>query len=1115
MTPDTTSLKAIRSFKQLVGYLRSELDWPIESDDFEELTFDYAAEELGLDKATAVKIKEIKQLRPLSNKQPWGIFFVNFEPKRLPVVALRRILSTLVLRKRQSANRAQQASWRLHDLLFISSYGEAEHRDITFAHFSEEKDTGDLPTLRVLGWDDEDTPLHIGHVEHELRTKLRWPKNENDVDAWRASWSSAFTLRHREVIKTSQQLAIQLADLARSIRRRANSVLRIESDKGPLRKLYAAFKEALIHDLSEDDFADMYAQTISYGLLTARVSRPAALVADNLTDMVPVTNPFLKELLETFLKVGGRKGKIDFDELGINDVVQLLRDADMEAVLRDFDDRNPQEDPAILFYELFLKEYDAKKRVERGVFYTPRPIVSFIVRTVHGVLQREFGLRDGLADTTTWGEMAERHKNLIIPAGILGSDPFVQILDPATGTGTFLVEAIEVIYNAMTERWRADGHLPLEFQALWNDYVPKHLLPRLFGFELMMAPYAIAHMKIGLKLASTGYRFRTTERAQVYLTNSLEPATEHVRQREFETMAPALAHEATAVNAVKARQRFTVVIGNPPYSNFGRLNRIPFILGLLEDYKRELNEKKLNLDDDYIKFIRFGHHLLTSAKTGVFGMITNNVFIDGITHRQMRATLLSAFSQIAVCDLHGSVKKLEKAPNGSKDENVFDIQQGVGITFLIKCPDDPTGRDATVHFTELWGSRSSKYEKLASAIANTGSMSRVVCIAPYYFFVPKVFAEEELWKQWLSVRDAMPTHATGVKTHLDEVFVGFSRQQVEASISTFLDATWQDIPLSSAKRASPLKKALLLKQALRGSSSMSVADYAYRALDMRKVAYIPTAIEAGDHRYPVMRHMLSSNIALATTRQLSQGDFSHVLVTRSIADMCLLSTATKECAYLFPLMLMPEGHLLPTASDNSNLSEVAREFVGQFGGTPTDFIQYAYAILHSGNYRTRYAELLKIDFPRLPLTDNPDLFRLLTQLGGELVSLHLLESQKLNQPLTKYAGAAHPSVEKPLYADGTVWVDRAQTCGFHGVSKDVWNFHIGGYQVCEKWLKDRKGRKLSTDDIVHYQKIVVALKETIRLMTEIDQVIDTHGGWPGAFQRAGGQKASAAKADVQ
>ncbi len=326
-----------------------------------------------------------------------------------------------------------------------------------------------------------------------------------------------------------------------------------------------AFKEALVHDLTEDDFADMYAQTIAYGLLTARISRPAGLVADNISDMVPITNPFLKELLETFLDIGGRRSHIDFDELGVNEVVALLNNpkTQMEAILRDFGDKNPQEDPVIHFYELFLKEYDAKKRMQRGVFYTPRPVVSFIVRSVDELLRTEFGLVDGLAAKTTWGEMAERFDDLKIPEGVTPDQAFVQVLDPATGTGTFLVEVIDLIYKTMTAKWEVEGHMPLELEQLWNDYVPEHLLPRLHGYELMMAPYAIAHMKIGLKLHETGYRFGSEERVRVYLTNTLEPAPDSEGQLPGVDWAPALAHEAQAVNAMKRVQRFTVVIGNP------------------------------------------------------------------------------------------------------------------------------------------------------------------------------------------------------------------------------------------------------------------------------------------------------------------------------------------------------------------------------------------------------------------------------------------------------------------------------------------------------------------------------------------------------------------------
>lgn len=439
-TDHRSQLREIRTFRQLVAYLRDEMGWPIGSDDFEDLTFEYTPEELGINAKSAAKIQEIKRLRPLSPRQPWGIFFVKFEPKRLPVVALRRILSQVALKKRASANSAERAAWAADDLLFVSNYGEGDERRIALAHFSAAQDGHDLPTLKVLGWDNLDTPLHLDAVARELSQHLAWPKNDADIEAWREQWRAAFTLRHREVITTSKELSIRLAELARAIRDRIKTALAIETERGPLRKLIKAFQEALVHDLDADGFADMYAQTIAYGLLSSRITDPNRKTADDFAGHMR-TNPFLRELMETFLKVGGRRGRaggpgIDFDELGVSEVVELLDGANMEAVVRDFGDKNPQEDPVIHFYELFLKEYDAKKRMQRGVFYTPRPVVSYIVRSVDELLRTEFSLEDGLADTSTWGEMARRHKDLKIPESISPEQDFVQILDPACGTGT-------------------------------------------------------------------------------------------------------------------------------------------------------------------------------------------------------------------------------------------------------------------------------------------------------------------------------------------------------------------------------------------------------------------------------------------------------------------------------------------------------------------------------------------------------------------------------------------------------------------------------------------------------------------------------------------------------
>jgi predicted helicase len=1113
--PDKERLRSIKTFPSLVKYLRDELDWPIESEDFEELTFDYAPEELGLDAQTAVKIKEVKQLRPLVSNQPWGIFFVNFEPKRLPVVVLRRILRSLVLKKRQSSNKAQQAAWQLHDLLFISSYGEAEHRDITFAHFAEEQELGDLPTLRVLGWDDEDTALHLEYADRELREKLRWPANASDLNVWRRNWSAAFKLRHQEVIATSKELATHLADLAMKIRKRANAVLRVESETGPFRRLYAAFRESLVHDLSEDDFADMYAQTISYGLLTARVSRPAGLVAENLQDMVPGTNPFLKDLLEAFLTAGGRKGKIDFDELGVSEVVQMLRDARMEDVLRDFGDKNPQEDPAIHFYELFLKEYDPEKRMKRGVFYTPRPVVSFIVRSVNEILQKEFGLVDGLADITSWGELAQRHKDLKMPDGVSPEEAVVQVLDPATGTGTFLVEVIDIVHKTMLAKWTKAGHMSLEFQNLWNEYVPKHLLPRLHGFELMMAPYAIAHMKIGLKLHETGYRFTSSERTRIFLTNALEPPTDDTKQRKFEEWVPALAHEAKAVNAVKQKQHFTVVIGNPPYAGHSVNNHIASIVELVYDYKRGLPELERPgqakwLQDDYVKFIRFAERTLEVVPAGVLGYISNHSYLDNPTFKGMRRHILNTFTNISIIDLHGNMKKKERTGTGAIDENVFDIQQGVAILLARRGT-----KEAGVRTCDLFGVREEKYKWLEMQSVLKTKSQPIAPVAPMFFFRMQdrsLASEYEAGLRLPEIMSLSGEPAPGVVTTHDEFAISWTRAEAAEKVAKLLKTKSEEQARSIFTLCSQSQwNYERAKSALAdGSWRKQIIPILYRPFDMRWTVFNPHV--AVHRRERVMRHMLGGrNVGLICTRQTK--DEWGVLVANQVV-------AHKTCGaydinFLFPLYVLPtseEARLHSEAAPLPNISQGAAQRISAVLGvrfdkdkglpegiTPEDIFNYAYGVFHSPEYRRRYAEFLKIDFPRLPLPRSLHMFRALSGFGRELVAFHLLESPRLNRRFASYAGRANPEVEKISYDRNTVWINKAYTCGFQNVPEAVWRFHVGGYQVCEKWLKDRKGNTLSADDVRHYDRVVGALTETIHLMAEIDKVIETHGGWPGAF----------------
>ena len=737
---------------------------------------------------------------------------------------------------------------------------------------------------------------------------------------------------------------------------------------------------------------------------------------------------------------------------------------------------------------------------------------------MHELLQSEFGLEDGLADTTTWSGMLKKHPNLKLPLltdqpnetrTISPDEPFVQILDPATGTATFLVEVIDIIHRTLAAKWKQQRLTDAQRRAAWNDYVPQHLLPRLHAFELMMAPYAIAHMKIGLKLAETGYCFGTEERARIYLTNALEPWVKQLPLIGFD----ALAHEAAAVNEIKRHKRFTVVIGNPPYSNFGMLNKNPFILGLLEDYKRGLDEKKLNLDDDFIKFVRFSQHLLDTTDTGVLGMITNNVFLDGITHRRMRESLAESFSKVKLLDLHGSAKKQEVAPSGAKEENVFDIQQGVGLTLAAR---SPTRGNSHVEHAELWGSRPDKYRTLEKTSVGSTVWRELSPKSPHWFFVPVSLDMQHEVQTLLSVSEMFSVSQGGISTDRDDLFFDFDKDELKSRLKKFFSKTC-DAEFKSTYRIVPSSSYDI--ESVRDQARFSedhVRPCLYRPFDTRWLYYDYDLTSRPARK--VMEHMIAGpNLALACLRQSRKGEDGAFFVGAGLINKNPVSLF--DIATIFPLWLYEQtlSFNLGSKSTGSARSLNRRpNFATPFlkavaaalrlpqkgehglptGLTPEDIFHYVYAVFHSPGYRSRYAEFLKIDFPRLPLTATLPLFHALARLGGELTGLHLLESPKLDKPVTEFIGGRNPEVEKISWSRDTVWVDKAQTTGFQGVREEVWNFHIGGYQVCEKWLKDRKGRLLSADDRAHYQKIVVALSETIRLMAEIYAVIEKYGGWP-------------------
>ncbi len=1139
-----TDLSSITNFENLLAYLADELDWPVEDYGLEDLTFEYDADELGLKDDEVEKLLDgsIRQLRPLPGGQPFGIFFVEFDQAKLSVIVLRRILNALVFKKRNSANPADRQRWDASDLIFVSAFGEVGDREIAFAHFHKDPDTTELPILRVLGWDGYDTPLKTKHVAEVLKNRLHWPEDVSDHEAWREQWRGAFRHRLGHVIKTSSSLAEVLAFFARKIRDAAATIMDHESEaRGQLRKLHRAFQSALISDLSEKDFADTYAQTVTYGLLTAAFSRTemsegrygTALTQEDITAMVPVTNPFLKEMLQEFLKVGGRKGGMDFDELGINEVVELLRgdETDLPAILLDFGNRKRGEDPVIHFYEHFLAAYNKKLRIQRGVFYTPQPVVSYIVRSVHELLQTEFGLKDGLADTATWGEMIQRHPDLQLPLlndpngdekRLPESEPFVQILDPATGTATFLVEVIDVIHKHVVANWQQQGLTEAQQIAAWNKYVPRHLLPRLHGYELMMAPYAIAHMKIGLKLAETGYCFGVEERARIYLTNALEPKVNQPPQIGFK----ALALEAVAVNEIKWYKRFTVVIGNPPYS-YMSANLTAAATTLIEPFRyvdgQRIREKSAlslerSLQDDFVKF--FGLALRLRRDTGpafILGFITNNSYMDSALHRGVRGEFMRLLDRLYLVNLFGDSIK-------DREENVFDIQQGVAVFLGLNRLDEG---GSEVFVSNVHGTRVEKYATMQKLSWKTTELSKVYPMGPQRYFLRLETSGE--YPSYQSLAEVFRLTSTCIKTLKDSLATGFELKDVHDNVNYFRDirtstddiktrfgvkdvVQWKMEPARCAVRRLDLKNFTKCYQA--------------RPFDYRYMFYHNAIV--GSPRKEVMRNLFKAkNIALIANRKIRTGQCNHFWVSSRICVSEIISSA--DNSNCFPLyVLTDEGSLNLREESQPNFSATFLKYLcATLGTTPTDknglpcgitpedIFHYIYAIFHSPGYRSRYAEFLKIDFPRLPLTGSLELFRNLARLGGKLTALHLLEAPSLDIPITTFIGGNHQVSKVGWTPDncGTVWIDgrvsakrfQSGTSGFCPVPEAIWNFHIGGYQVCEKWLKDRgpkkgqPGRTLTAEDIAHYHKIVIALSETIRLMAEIDEVIESHGGWPGAF----------------
>lgn len=873
-----------------------------------------------------------------------------------------------------------------------------------------------------------------------------------------------------QTIKSSKKLAEMMASKARLLQNilgRAITSDEETQENTSLREQYKTFKNILIHDLSPKAFADIYAQTLAYGMFAARLHD--ATLDDfsryEAAELIPKSNPFLRKL---FGYIAGP----DIDERilrTVDNLADVFRATNVEQLLKNFGKATQTHDPIIHFYETFLAEYDPKLRKARGVWYTPEPVVNFIVRAVDDILKTEFDLPQGLADTT----------KTKIKVPVQGSKKKqeievhkVQILDPATGTGTFLAEVVKFIYS---KRFKA-------MQGAWSGYVDEHLIPRLNGFELLMASYSMAHLKLDMLLRDTGYKATKTQRFNIYLTNSLE---EH-HPDTGTLFSNWLSTEANEANHIKRDTPVMCVIGNPPYA-VSSTNKNDWIENLLSDYKKNLNEKSYNsLSDDYVKFIRYGQYYIEKNGSGILAYISNNSFIDGIVFRQMRKHLLECFDKTYIIDLHGNSKKKETCPDGSADQNVFDIMQGVSINLFIKTGKKRKNSLGEVLNFDLYGKRELKYEQLNNNNLDSLKWNKLDCIAPNYYFVSKDFGGQDSYEKGFSVDTLFPLNSVGIVTSRDAVLIALSKNELINQVESYYDIS----PDTS-----------LIKQ------------IDYRVFDKQFIYYDTKLIDRA--RDKVMRHTLHSNTVLNVSKQAIKG-FNHIFVGDSPCDKNYIASAGQFGAgNAFPLYIYPESTeqktLEQTLKRIPNLNvDIVNQIAEQLGlvftnekedtentFAPLDLLDYIYASLNSPTYREKYKEFLKIDFPKIPYPKDQETFWQLVKLGGEIRQIHLLESPKVEDYITGYPIDGNNTIttkiakkdweitdkEKQL---GRIWINAEQY--FENIPLTAWEFYIGGYQPAQKWLKDRKERTLNFDDILHYQKIIVALSETDRLMKEIDKI---------------------------
>ena len=1098
------ALRDIRTFAQVSVYLRDELGWPLEGAELEDerledLTYDWDPAELGIAADKLRDLVRLQQMRPLTAGQPWGVFLVQFDGPRLPITQLRRLLQALVTRQRRVGS-GTRPSWALDDLLFIVFTGSDPAVEMHFVAFFDDGDR--LPKVRALAWRPAQSPHpHLTRLAEELMPSLTWPTDTDDADQWRRAWRGAFKLMPGQAIGDAARLADRMARTASDLRDQIETVLAREQaheqtrqQVGPFTTLMNEVRAQLVSDVDAPKFADMCAQTLVYGTLTSRITDPEGFGSSPIFSAVPLANPFLAAFFE---QVHDEAAALDLAGSGINQLVADLRDTNVESILDQFGATAKGGDPVIHFYEEFLKKYDSKMRADAGAFYTPQPVVDFIVRATDEVLRTRFDLPMGIADPATWRETAERN-GFEIPDGVDPDKPFVSMVDPATGTGTFLVAWLRQAKRSFL----ASGGTRED----WPKHLRDHVLPQMHAFELMLGPYAIAHLKVALELRNEGV---DDGDPKVLLTDALD----HIpRQAQLQTMSNPVAEQGERAAELKEHERFTLVVGNPPYDREerevgavgkrkggvvrygvpgirplfdaetsmrrvasrsggkGASQPVPLLDAVTEPMRLAgLGVHLKNVYNDYVYFWVWSiwQAIEHPPGPGVVAFITASSYLDGISMGGVRHLLRQAFDELWIIDLGGEGR------GAQKEENVFDIQTPVAVAVGVRTSSERSG-DCIVRYHRVGDNRELKLAALEGL--SLADVTDQVAGTGLEDLTPRSDAE---YYDWSQLTDLFPWIHSGCQ---------LKRTWPIAETKSLLERRWRELVSAVPRHRGEMAKETGFRHIGTTPKSLLTANNVLPSLSSLDREDDPEGIErygyrSLDRQWVIADHRLADRARPELWRVHGPQQLFLTTLTSTKFGRGPVFTATPYVPDLDHFSGRGAKNVMPLYQDSSgqapNLTDGLLESLSQQLGiqvTPEDLLAYVYALGGTPAFSAHFAdELAEGASPvHLPITTNPDLFQQAVELGRDLLYWHTWGERfappgqpHLPEGPTQEVAPVQGMPEKFEY-DPDSQTLTVGTGTFAPVAPEVWEFEVSGLKVLRSWLgyrmKTRKGKKSSPLD---------------------------------------------------